>query len=74
VAGGGQRGGVSGGIDLHYSFCDSSPFTLLMPSPLGFVAVQFVGAHLVFSEAITTNQWLGIALIAGGVVIVSLGR
>jgi multidrug transporter EmrE-like cation transporter len=40
---------------------------------LGFVAVQFLGAHLVCGEAITTSQWLGITLIAIGVTIVSLG-
>ena len=40
---------------------------------LGFVAVQFFGAHLVFREAITTSQWLGITLIAMGVVVVSWG-
>jgi len=53
-------------IPLHLAYA----FT----AGLGFVAVQFVGAHLVFGEAITTGQWLGIALIAGGVVMVSLGR
>jgi len=41
---------------------------------LGFVAIQFFGAHLICGEAITTSQWLGIALITIGVVIVSLGR
>ena len=40
---------------------------------LGFVAVQFFGAHLVCSEVITSSQWLGITLIAVGVVVVSLG-
>lgn len=41
---------------------------------LGFVAVQVVGAYLIFGEAITTSQWLGIALITGGIVMVSLHR
>ena len=40
---------------------------------LGFVAIQFFGAHLVCGETITTSQWLGITLIAVGVVVVSLG-
>jgi multidrug transporter EmrE-like cation transporter len=41
---------------------------------LGFVAVQVIGAHLIFGEAITSSQWLGIALITGGIVMVSLRR
>jgi len=41
---------------------------------LGFVAVQVIGAYLIFGEAITTSQWLGIALITGGIVMVSLHR
>jgi len=53
-------------IPLHLAYA----FT----AGLGFVAVQFFGAHLVCGEAITTSQWLGMALIAGGVVIVSLDR
>jgi len=40
---------------------------------LGFVAIQFFGAHLVCGETITSSQWLGIALIALGVAVVSLG-
>jgi drug/metabolite transporter (DMT)-like permease len=38
------------------------------------VAVQVVGAHLIFGETITTSQWLGIAFITGGIVVVSLRR
>ena len=41
---------------------------------LGFVGVQVVGAHFFFHEAIAPTQWLGIALIAIGIVFVSLGR
>lgn len=41
---------------------------------LGFVSVQVIGARLIFGEAITASQWLGIALIASGVVLVSLGQ
>ncbi|MGA9348327.1 MAG: SMR family transporter [Anaerolineae bacterium] len=41
---------------------------------LGFVSVQVIGARLIFGEAITTSQWLGIALITGGVVMVSWRR
>ncbi len=53
-------------IPLHLAYA----FT----AGLGFVAVQFFGAHLVCGEVITTSQWLGMALITVGVVIVSLGR
>ena len=52
-------------IPLHLA----SAFTV----GLGFVAIQFFGAHLVCGEAITASQWLGITLIAVGVVVVSLG-
>ncbi len=41
---------------------------------LGFVSVQVIGARLIFGEAITHSQWLGITLIAGGVVMVSWRR
>ncbi|HIC93911.1 MAG TPA: hypothetical protein EYP09_06660 [Anaerolineae bacterium] len=41
---------------------------------LSFVGVQVVGARLFFREAIAPVQWLGIAFIAVGIVIVSLGR
>lgn len=41
---------------------------------LGFVAVQVFGARLIFHEAITTGQWVGTALIAGGIALVSLSR
>ncbi len=41
---------------------------------LSFIGVQVVGARLFFHEAITPLQWLGIALIAVGIAIVSLGR
>jgi drug/metabolite transporter (DMT)-like permease len=41
---------------------------------LGFVAVQIVGAHFIFRETITLLQWLGVALVTGGIVLISLGR
>ncbi len=41
---------------------------------LGFVAVQFFAARLVFQEAISTFQWGGMLLIALGIIIVSLGK
>jgi len=53
-------------IPLHLAYT----FTM----GLGFVAVQVFGARLIFHEAITTGQWMGTALIAGGIVLVSLSR
>jgi len=41
---------------------------------LGFIAIQVIGAHFIFHEAVTAVQWLGVALIAGGLVLISLGR
>ncbi|MDH7486760.1 MAG: SMR family transporter [Anaerolineae bacterium] len=41
---------------------------------LGFIAIQVIGARLIFHETITVLQWFGVALIAGGLVLVSLGR
>ena len=41
---------------------------------LGFISVQVVGASLVFRETISSFQWLGMLLIAGGIIIVSLGK
>ncbi len=41
---------------------------------LGFALVEVIGAHLFFQEAITSWQWFGVALITGGIFIVSLGR
>ena len=41
---------------------------------LGFIATEVVGAYLVLRETITAVQWLGVALISGGLVLVSMGR
>jgi len=41
---------------------------------LGFIAIQVIGAHFVFHEAVSALQWLGVAFIAGGLVLVSMGR
>jgi len=41
---------------------------------LGFVLVEVIGAHFVFHEAISAIQWLGVALVAVGVVLISQGR
>ncbi len=41
---------------------------------LGFVLVEVVGALLIFHETITTIQWLGVALVTGGIVLISQGR
>lgn len=41
---------------------------------LGFIAVQVFGARLLLHEAITPVQWAGVALIGGGLVLVSMGK
>lgn len=41
---------------------------------LGFVAAEVVGAHLIFREVISPLQWAGVALIGGGLILMSLGR
>ncbi len=41
---------------------------------LGFVAIQVVGAHFIFHEVITPLQWVGVALVSGGLIIISVGR
>ncbi len=53
-------------ISLHLAFAVTAGF--------GFALVQLVGAGFVFHEAITEWQWFGVALITGGIFIVSLGR
>ena len=40
----------------------------------GFILVQLIAARMVFHESLATGQWFGIALIAGGIVLVSLNR
>ncbi len=50
------------------------PLYLAFTAGLGFIAVQIVGASLVFRETISSFQWVGMFLIAGGIVIVSLGK
>lgn len=41
---------------------------------LGFVLVEVVGARLIFREAISTVQWLGVFLVTAGIVLIFLGR
>ena len=53
-------------ISLHVAFALTAGF--------GFALVQVLGARFVFHEAITSWQWFGMALITGGIFIVSLGR
>lgn len=53
-------------ISLHMAFAITAGF--------GFALVQVLGARFVFHEAITNLQWFGVALITGGIFIVSLGR
>jgi len=43
-------------------------------SGLGFMAVQVVAANLLFHEAITFTQWIGVLCISGGIMLVCLGR
>ena len=41
---------------------------------LGFIATEVVGARFILRETITAMQWMGVALITGGILLVSLGR
>lgn len=41
---------------------------------LGFVLVEVVGARLIFHEAISTAQWLGVLLVTVGIVLIFQGR
>ena len=38
---------------------------------LGFVLVQVVAAHWLFHEPLQVGQWLGIALVAIGIIVIS---
>ncbi len=40
---------------------------------LGFVLVQVVGARLIFHETISDTQWLGVTLVASGIVLICRG-
>jgi len=53
-------------IPLHIAFA--------LSAGLGFVLVEVVGARLIFHETITDVQWLGVTLVAGGIVLISQGR
>jgi len=53
-------------ISLHLAFA--------VTAGLGFLAVQVIGAHLIFHESVTRGQWLGIVLITGGIALVALAR
>jgi multidrug transporter EmrE-like cation transporter len=39
----------------------------------GFVLVQVVAAHWVFHEALQIEQWLGVGLVAIGIIVISYG-
>lgn len=41
---------------------------------IGFVFVQVIGAQLIFKEAITIAQWLGVSVIFLGILLIALGR
>lgn len=41
---------------------------------LGFIAVEVFGARLLLREVITPLQWAGVALVGGGLVLISLGK
>lgn len=53
-------------IPLHVAYA--------LSAGLGFVLVQVLGARLIFHEAISTSQWFGVALVAGGIMLISQGR
>jgi len=53
-------------ISLHLAYA--------VTAGLGFLAVQVIGAHLIFHEMVTRGQWLGIVLIVSGIVLVSLAH
>ena len=41
---------------------------------IGFVFVQVIGAQLVFREAITAAQWLGVCIVFLGILLIAFGR
>jgi len=41
---------------------------------LGFVLVEVIGARLIFHEAISVAQWLGVTLVTAGIVLIFQGR
>jgi len=53
-------------IPLHIAYAITAGF--------GFVLVQVVAAHLFFHERITPSQWAGVALVALGIILISLRR
>jgi multidrug transporter EmrE-like cation transporter len=53
-------------ISLHVAWAVTAGF--------GFALVEVFGARFFFHEAITSWQWFGVALITGGILVVSLGR
>jgi multidrug transporter EmrE-like cation transporter len=53
-------------ISLHVAWAITAGF--------GFALVEVVAARFFFEEAITGWQWLGVALITIGILVVSLGR
>ena len=49
-------------------------FATAISMGVGFVLVQVIAAHLVFHETVSTGHWLGVALIAGGILLISFSR
>ena len=41
---------------------------------LSFVLVEVVGARLIFHEAVSATQWLGVILVTAGIVLIFQGR
>jgi len=41
---------------------------------IGFILVQVIAARLVFHETVTRGHWFGVALIVGGIILISFGQ
>ena len=41
---------------------------------VGFVFIQVLGAQLIFKEAITITQWVGVSVIFLGILLIAFGR
>jgi multidrug transporter EmrE-like cation transporter len=53
-------------ISLHLAYA--------LTAGLGFLCVQIIAARFIFQEPISTVQWLGTALTAVGIIIISWGK
>lgn len=53
-------------ISLHLAYA--------LTAGLGFLCVQIIAARFIFQEPISTVQWLGSALTAAGIIIISWGK